>query len=435
VVTQRIQPVRRPVIGTVRPPGSKSLTNRALVAASLAVGESLLSGCLDSDDTRLMAEACRRLGAHVAWTPAGGGTIKVIGTAGRLAPGPVELFVGNAGTVMRFLTAVVALGQGRYRLDGVERMRSRPIGDLLQALRRLGVQAASELDNNCPPVLIDAYGLPGGRVTVPGEVSSQYLSGLLLAAPYARSLLEIRIAGPLVSSPYVDMTCRLMADFGVAVEYEPYRSFQVPAPQAYSGRCYAIEPDATAATYFWGAAALTGGAVTVAGLSAASAQGDVAFVRVLEQMGCALRQSRAGPRSASGLTVRGPRKLRGIDVDLNAMPDTALTLAVLALFAKGPTRLRNVANLRVKETDRLAALAAELRKFGAHVDELADGLVIRPPPRPRPARVATYGDHRLAMSFALAGLKLKGVEITGAECVSKTFPDYFARLRKLVARK
>jgi len=432
--TERVQPVSGPVVGTVRPPGSKSLTNRALVAAGLAVGESLLGGCLESDDTRYMVEAWRALGAGIDWPAAGEHgappvTARVRGTGGRIAPGPTELFVGNAGTAMRFMTAVVALGRGRYRLDGVERMRRRPIGDLLSTLAGLGVDARSAADNGCPPVVVQANGLPGGQVTLAGGTSSQFLSGLLLAAPYADAGVEIHLRGELVSKPYVDMTCRLMADFGVEVEYERHRTFYVAAPQSYVGRVYDVEPDATAASYFWAAAALTGGSVTVAGLSADSAQGDVGFVEVLRRMGCRT------DASAGGLTVHGPGRLAGIDVDLNAMPDTALTLAVLALWADGETRIRNVANLRVKETDRLAALAAELRKFGARVDELADGLLIVPPAEPRAAAVATYDDHRMAMSFALAGLKVPGVEITGAECVSKTFPDYFDRLRDLVQRR
>jgi len=428
--TEYVQPVSQPVVGTVRPPGSKSLTNRALVAAGLAAGESLLGGCLESDDTRYMVEAWRALGASIEWPAANEPgappvTARVRGSGGRIAPGPVELLVGNAGTAMRFLTAVVSLGRGRYRLDGVERMRRRPIGDLLRALADLGVDARSERGNECPPVVVQANGLPGGQGTISGGTSSQYLSGLLLAAPYADAGVEIQLQGELVSKPYVDMTCRLMADFGVEVEYERHRTFYVAAPQSYTARLYDIEPDATAASYFWAAAALTGGSVTVSGLTADSAQGDVGFAGVLCRMGCRTDSS------ATGLTVHGPERLTGIEVDLNAMPDTALTLAVLALWADGETLIRNVANLRVKETDRLAALATELRKFGAQVDELDDGLRLVPPAEPRAAAVATYDDHRMAMSFALAGLKVPGVEITGAECVSKTFPGYFDRLRNL----
>ena len=422
------------VIAAVRPPGSKSLTNRAFVAAGLAEGESLLTGCLASDDTRFMIEAWRKLGAWIEWpapdrhdlAPV---TARIIGTGGRLKPGPTELFVGNAGTAMRFLTAVCVLGHGEYRLDGNERMRERPLEDLLTALRSLGLDAESERGNGCPPVLIRAAGRPGGHVLLSGSVSSQYLSALLLAAPYASDDVEIELTSDLVSKPYTDMTCRLMADFGVQVEYERYRRFYVSAPRHYVGRQYAIEPDATAATYFWAVAALTGGRVTVEGLSRESTQGDVGFVDVLAAMGCRVESS------PTGLMVRGPQRLRGVNVDLNAMPDTALTLAVLALYADGVTTLRNVANLRVKETDRLAALATELRKFGAEVTEGPDSLEIVPPEELRPASVATYEDHRMAMSFALAALKTPGVEITGAECVSKTFPDYFACLRKLVGHK
>jgi 3-phosphoshikimate 1-carboxyvinyltransferase len=467
--TERLQVVRRPVTGTVRPPGSKSLTNRALVAAALADGESLLHGCLDSDDARYMSRAWRKLGANIAMANDGkpgampapqacrsrrsaarrqdGATVglpdrantasasdvllRVRGCAGRLKPGPVELRVGNAGTAMRFLTAVAALGHGDYRLDGAARMRQRPIEDLLAALRRLGVDARSESGSGCPPVLVRADGLPGGPVAVSGRISSQYLSGLLLAAPYAQSPVAITVEGDLVSKPYAAMTCRLMADFGVPVTNDDFRRFVVE-PSCYQAREYCVEPDATAATYFWAAAALTGGRVTVAGLTAASAQGDVGFLRVLEQMGCRVSQD------AAGLTVEGPpgqTRLRGLCVDLNAMPDTALTLAALALFADGETVIENVANLRVKETDRLAALAAELRKFGATVAELPDGLRIVPPAVVRPAQVETYDDHRLAMSFALAALRVEGVEILGAQCVAKTFPDYFAVLRRLAGQE
>ena len=427
MASETIKCVSGPVVGRVRPPGSKSLTNRALVAAGLATGRSVLTGCLASDDTRYMAEAWRQLGATVEWDEASG-RAEITGTGGRLAPGPLELFVGNAGTAMRFLTAVVATGQGRYRLDGVERMRRRPIEDLLVALRGLGVSALSEAGTGCPPVVVEAGGLAGGQVTVSGRISSQYLSGLLLAAPYAAADVEIAIEGDLVSKPYADMTCRLMADFGVEVEYREYERFYVPAPGRYTARAYGIEPDATAATYFWAAAALTGGSVTVEGLAGSSAQGDVGFVEVLERMGCRVESS------AEGLTVQGPERLQGVRADLNAMPDTALTLAVLALFAEGETVIRNVANLRVKETDRLAALATELRKFGAEVVEDAEGLVVRPAEAPRGATVATYDDHRMAMSFALAGLKVEGVEISGAECVNKTFPNYFDCLRELVGQ-
>jgi 3-phosphoshikimate 1-carboxyvinyltransferase len=431
MATERLEPVQGAVIGTVRPPGSKSLTNRAFVAAGLAQGESLLLGCLASDDTRYMIDAWRKLGAWIEWPahdvegkPAV--TARVVGTGGRLKPGPTELFVGNAGTAMRFLTAVCTLGHGEYRLDGVERMRERPMGDLLVALRSLGLDVESERSTDCPPIVVRAAGRPGGHVSLSGSVSSQFLSALLLAAPYASDDVEIEMSSELVSKPYTDMTCRLMADFGVQVEYERHRRFYVAAPRTYQGREYAIEPDATAATYFWAVAALTGGRVTVEGLTRDSAQGDVGFVDVLASMGCRVESS------PTGLMVRGPERLRGIDVDLNAMPDTALTLAVLALYADGVTTIRNVANLRVKETDRLAALAAELRKFGAEVTEGRDSLAIVPPESPRAAQVATYEDHRMAMSFALAGLRTPGVEITGAECVSKTFPDYFDRLRRLV---
>ncbi|HEX8199837.1 MAG TPA: 3-phosphoshikimate 1-carboxyvinyltransferase [Isosphaeraceae bacterium] len=406
----------------VRVPGSKSLTNRALVVAALADGPSTLSGALDSEDTRVMVEALRRLGVGLEHDPAAA-TIAVRGCGGRIPAAEAELYVANSGTTLRFLTALVATGRGTFRLDGTARMRQRPVGDLLMALGGLGTDARSELRNGCPPVVVRAAGLDGGFAQVKGGTSSQFLSGLLMALPSARDLTTVEVEGTLVSQPYVAMTLGVMESFGVRIGNHKFRRFNVQ-PARYVGRPYAIEPDASAASYFFAAAAVTGGTITVEGLGTASIQGDMGFVDVLEHMGCAVE------RSPDATTVTGGR-LHGVDVDMNAISDTVMTLAVVALFARGMTRIRNVGHIRHKETDRIAALAAELRKLGATVEEQPDGLIILPPPEPTPARIATYDDHRMAMAFALAGLKAEGITILDPGCVAKTYPGFWDDLARL----
>lgn len=414
-----------PVCGTIRPPGSKSITNRALVSAALAEGESVLTGALDSEDTRVMIEALGRLGIRVQHDPAAA-TIRVAGCGGVLPAREAELFAANSGTTMRFLTAMVALGHGRFRIDGTPRMRQRPIGDLLEALGQLGANAVSEAGNGCPPVVVHAAGLPGGRATIAGSISSQFLSGLLMAAPAARRPVELSVSGELVSKPYIEMTLAVMAAFGVSVESEDLRRFVVPAGRPYQGRRYAVEPDASAASYFFAAAAITGGRVTVEGLSRRSLQGDVAFCDCLARMGCEVHDE------ADSITVTG-RALRGIDVDMNAISDTVQTLCAVALFARGPTTITGVGHIRHKETDRIAALAAELRKLGATVDEREDGLRIVPGAL-RGAEIETYDDHRMAMSLALVGLAVPGVVIRNPQCTAKTYPGFFTDLGKLAPR-
>ncbi|MEX0611174.1 MAG: 3-phosphoshikimate 1-carboxyvinyltransferase [Pirellulales bacterium] len=418
-----ITPVEAPLRGRVRPPGSKSITNRALVCAALADGASTLSGALDSDDTRVMIESLGRLGIDVEARDAGT-TLVVHGAGGEVPALEAELFCANSGTTIRFLTALVTLGHGSFRLDGVERMRKRPIGDLLDALNELGAHAMSEHGDGCPPVVVHANGLVGGTATVRGDISSQFLSGILMATPGAQSPVELVVDGPLVSQPYVRMTLEVMRAFGVTVDTAAeMRRFEI-VPQRYLAGQYAIEPDASAASYFWAAATVTGGEVTVEGLSADSLQGDVAFVDCLEQMGCEVSRAR------DSITVVG-RPLKGIDVDMNRVSDTVQTLAVVALFAEGATTIRNVAHIRHKETDRIAALAAELRKLGAEVSERPDGLTIQPGTL-RPATIATYNDHRMAMSFALAGLRIPGVRIENPQCVEKTYPAFFNDLARLI---
>jgi len=370
-----------------------------------------------------MVECLGQLGIEVE-SQNGGKTLIIHGTNGKVPALEAELYCANSGTTIRFLTALVALGHGSFRLDGVARMRQRPIGDLIDALNQLGALVKSEGDNACPPVDVHANGLPGGSATVRGDISSQFLSGLLLAAPGAASPVELRITGTLVSQPYVQMTLAVMRSFGVEVEADqPLSLFQIPAPAPYRACDYVIEPDASAASYFWASAAITGGEVTVDGLSDASLQGDVAFVDCLEAMGCEVR------RNANSMTVVG-RPLHGIDVDMNAISDTVQTLAVVALFAAGPTTIRNVGHIRHKETDRIAALAAELRKLGAAVVERTDALTITPGTL-RGATIDTYNDHRMAMSFALAGLRQGGVRINNPECTAKTYPSFFNDLAML----
>ncbi len=413
-----------PIDAVVRPPGSKSITNRALVCAALAQGTSVLRGALDSDDTRVMIEALRRLRLPIAEDRAAR-TVQIQGCGGLLPPGDAELFVGNSGTTIRFLTAMLALGQGTFRLHGTPRMHERPIGDLVEALAALGVRAECTSPGGCPPVVLHATGLPGGQVTVRGDVSSQFLSGLLLAAPAARAPLELQVAGQLVSQPYVTMTLAVMRSFGARVEAQGLSRFRVPR-QTYRACDYAIEPDASAASYFFGAAAITGGRVTVPGLGRESLQGDVGFANVLAEMGCQVAIEEDSIR-----VVGGP--LRGITVDMNAISDTVQTLGAVALFAQGPTTVTGVGHIRHKETDRLGALACELRKLGATVDERPDGLRIEPPPpgRLRPAAIDTYDDHRMAMSLALVGLALPGVLVNDPGCVAKTYPEFFADLEAI----
>jgi len=413
-----------PIRGAIRPPGSKSITNRALVCAALADGQSTLAGALDSDDTRVMIEALGRLGLSVEHDREAR-TVRVAGCGGAIPAAEADLYVANSGTTVRFLTAMVALGHGTFRLDGTPRMRQRPIGDLLHALEQLGTDAASAAGSDCPPVVVRASGLPGGRATVAGDISSQYLSGLLMAAPCATGDVELCVEGELVSKPYIEITLAVMSAFGASVERDAYARFVVPGRQTYRARSYAVEPDASAASYFFAAAAITGGRVMVDGLSRESLQGDVGFCDCLEQMGCRVEYGE------DQITVAG-RPLRGIDVDMNAISDTVQTLSAVALFADGPTTVTNVAHIRHKETDRLRAVATELRKLGAEVDERDDGLRITPTAR-HAAEIDTYDDHRMAMSLALVGLGTPGVVIRDPGCTGKTYPAFFDDLARLAA--
>ncbi|MFN7770790.1 MAG: 3-phosphoshikimate 1-carboxyvinyltransferase [Planctomycetaceae bacterium] len=416
-----VLPVSGPVHGTIRPPGSKSITNRALVTAALARGDSRLTGVLDSQDTRVMLDSLQRLGLALRHDPATA-VVTITGCAGRPPVPSAELWLENSGTSIRFLTALCCLGRGDYRLDGNARMRERPLGDLIDALNQLGAHTRCQLNNRCPPVEVAAQGLPGGLARVASGISSQYLSALLMAAPGAEREVTLEVAEELVSEPYVDMTIGVMQAFGVEVG-RPRPGVYTIAPQIYCGTPYDIEPDASAASYFFALAAVTGGRVTVQGLSPDALQGDVKFVDVLVQMGCRVEH---GPE---GITLTGG-PLRGIEVDMNAISDTAQTLAAVAPFAQGPTTIRNIPHVRHKETDRIAAVATELRRLGQQVDEFPDGLTIHPAPI-TPATVATYDDHRMAMSFSLIGLRAPGVKIADPGCTRKTYPHYFDDLARL----
>ena len=421
--TLDLHPVTGAVQASVCLPGSKSITNRALLLAALADGESRLRAPLHSNDTFYMAQALRDLGVSVSEDP--NGDFLISGSGGQLGvPQKTPLYIGNSGTTVRFLTAAACLTPPGtdVTLDGNARMRERPIRDLLGALLTLGVTAESVNGHGCPPVRVQGGGLPGGRCRLRGDVSSQFLSALLQVAPYAVSDVRIEIVGELVSKPYVDITRDVMTAFGAAMENDGYRTLRVRAGQRYTGRDYTVEADASNASYFLAAAAVTGGQVTLENLGSASIQGDIAFVDVLERMGCTVTR---GER----LIVRGPARLRAIDVDLEAIPDTAQTLATVCAFAEGPSRITGLASLRVKETDRVRAIAVELPKLGVGVREGPDSWVITPPPTDAftGAEIETYDDHRMAMSFAVAGLRVPGVTINDPGCVAKTFPDFWGR--------
>ncbi|TWT90037.1 3-phosphoshikimate 1-carboxyvinyltransferase [Pseudobythopirellula maris] len=415
-----IQPVEGPVKARVRPPGSKSITNRALVCAALADGVSTLSGALVSDDTRVMIDSLNAIGVGVS-ERRGGTELVVNGCAGAVPALETDLYIGNSGTTVRFLTAMLTLGRGEYRLDGTQRMQERPIQDLVDALNALGADVSCEQNNGCPPVWVKAKGLPGGKAAVRGDISSQFLSGLLMAAPCAAAETTLAVEGELVSKPYVAMTTAVMSAFGVEVEVaEESQTFLAPAAVSYRAAMYDIEPDASAASYFWALAAITGGEVAVEGLTRDSLQGDVAFVECLQKMGCDVAYH-------PGATIVSGGELRGAKLDMNAISDTVQTLAAVALFAQGPTEIRGVAHNRHKETDRIGDLATELRKLGAKVDEFDDGLKITPREL-HGAEIETYDDHRMAMSLALVGLRVPGVRVANPGCTAKTYPGYFEDL-------
>jgi len=401
-------------------PGSKSYSHRILIAAALSDGPCRIENCLKSEDTLLTMGALRQMGIDIRQAD---DRILVQGNRGVLKACPEDIFLGNSGTSMRLLTAVAAMGSGKYRLTGTPRMHQRPIQDLIDGLKQLGVDIASIRQNGCPPLEIMGGSITGGRVSLNCSTSSQYLSALLLIAPYTQEGIEIHVTQGPVSRPYIDMTVAVMEKAGVEISREGYRLFQIAGRQCYRSGNFAVEPDASQAGYFWAAAAVTGTAVKVKGIFAHSTQGDAAFTRILEAMGCRVVEEADGVQ-----VVGGP--LRAVKADMGDMPDLVPTLAVVAGFAKGTTVIRNVGHLKAKESDRLAAVAAELNKMGIET-RCGDTELSVKGGTPHGASIETYDDHRLAMSFAVAGLKVPGVVIQNERCVDKSFPDFWEVFRTL----
>lgn len=418
-----IAPLTRPIDAEVRPPGSKSITNRALLLAAMADGRSTINGALLSDDTRRMAAALGALAFAIA-SDEPARRIVVAGQAGVIPAASANLDAGGAGTAMRFLAGFVTLGRGRYRIDGNARMRARPIRPLLDALRALGIDAGSELGNGCPPITIDLHGeqFAGGAVEIDASQSSQFVSALLMPAPLWPGGLRLKTQGD-AARPFIAMTLRLMEQWGAGSTLEN-DEIVVPGGQRYHPMEFTVEPDATAASYFAAAAALGGGTVVIRGIGRSSVQGDARFIDLLARMGARVEWR------DDAVSVAGTGRLCGVDAELNAMPDVVPTLAAIAPFAATPTRIRKVGFIRHHESDRIAALATELRRMGAAVTEMADGLEIMPS-ETRPAAIETYDDHRIAMAFAVAGLKAKGIRIVNPGCVAKTYPEFFEDLERL----
>jgi 3-phosphoshikimate 1-carboxyvinyltransferase len=429
-----LEPIRS-VAGSVKLPGSKSISNRVLLLAALASGETRLHDLLDSDDTRVMQDALRTLGIAVKRDDRG--ETVVTGAGGAFPVKAAELFLGNAGTAFRPLTAALALCGGEYRLSGVVRMHERPIGDLVDALRGLGASIDYAGVEGYPPLHIRPASVRAvGKVSVRGDVSSQFLTALLLALPLTGRETTIAVEGDLISKPYVEITLGTLRRFGIEVARDGWKSFTVPADARYTspGEIW-VEGDASSASYFLAAGAISGlsggGLVRVEGVGRASVQGDVRFAEALEQMGARIAMGENWIEATAGEKAKRAGKLKAFDADFNHIPDAAMTLAVAALFADGPCTLRNIGSWRVKETDRIAAMATELRKLGATVEEGKDWLRVTPPAALRPATIDTYDDHRMAMCFSLAALGGVTVRINDPQCVNKTFPGYFDALARI----
>jgi 3-phosphoshikimate 1-carboxyvinyltransferase len=407
---------------TLEVPGSKSLTQRALIVASLAKGKSLLHNALLSEDTNHLIKALDLLGAGIQVE---GRKIRIDGTGGKIREPKQTIFLGNNGTALRFLTSLVCLGDGVFILDGTTRLRERPVEPLLQVLRCMGVSIDTPENPGCPPVLVTARGLPGGRASFEDLDSSQYVSSLLLSGPYAARNIKIRLAGRTVSEPYIEMTLQVMKQFGVDVERREGNFFHVSAGQSYTARSFTIEGDYSSASYFFLAAALGLGLIRVPGLTAESVQGDARFLRILEDLGCSVTWDEGGVEVACG-------KLRDghVEMAMGDIPDMVPSLAVLAAFRPGRTVITGSAHLRIKESNRLAALAAELNRIGIETQETADGLVIDGG-HPHGGHIETYNDHRIAMSFAMAGLVVPEIKVTDRDCVKKSFPGFWEELKKL----
>jgi 3-phosphoshikimate 1-carboxyvinyltransferase len=421
-----IIPVMSRLDGEITLPGSKSITNRAMLLAAIARGRSRIQGALFSDDTARMASALQSLGFDLC-VDQSERRIEITGTGGPIPAPHASLDSGNAGTAMRFLAGFVTLGRGRYRLDGSARMRERPLGSLLDAMRQLGVNAISEDNNDCPPIAIDTSGsdFAGGAVTLDASLSSQFASALLMPAPLWRDGLRLQIIGE-TARPFIEMTLKLMNHWGAHSSIAG-NLVVVPGGQAYRAQEFDVEPDATAASYFAAAAATTGGSITINGLTKDSVQGDLGFLAILERMGARITWRN------DGVTVSGTGEMRGVDIAMNDMPDVVPTLAAIAPLASSPTRIRGVAFIRHHESDRIRALATELRRLGAAVEEFDDGLGIAPS-KLHGATLETYDDHRIAMAFAITGLTAAGIRLKNPACVAKTYPDFFRDLALLSGR-
>jgi 3-phosphoshikimate 1-carboxyvinyltransferase len=424
VDTIAIPALNRPIDATVEIPGSKSITNRALLVAALAQGDSILENALFSEDSNYFAKCLEQLGIPITLNP-NLAQIQIVGKGGEIPAKQADLFVGLAGTAARFISALVALGNGEYRLDGVPRMRERPMGDLLKVLQSSGITVNFQGNPDFMPYTIYGGQFSGGHFRLQANQTSQQLSALLMIAPYAQQDTIIEVEGTLVSQSYVKMTCKLMADFGVEVIPIGENQFQIKAGQRYQPRHYTIEPDASNASYFFAAAAVTGGRVRVKHLTKQSCQGDILWLNVLEQMGCQIREG------DDYTEVSGPEQLQGIDIDMNDISDLVQTLGAIAPFATSPVTIRNVEHIRYKETDRIHAVVTELRRLGVQVEEFADRLKIEPSPVIAGA-IETYHDHRMAMAFAVTGLKVPGIVIKDPGCTAKTFPDYFTRFFQML---
>jgi len=422
--TLNLKPIEK-IEGEINLPGSKSLSNRALLLAALAEGTTTITNLLESDDTRHMLNALKQLGIQYTLSK-DKKECTIIGNGGVIScEEPQELFLGNAGTAMRPLCAALSLGVGSYILTGEPRMKERPIGHLVDALQQLGANITYLENDGYPPLRIEANGLNGGAVSIDGAISSQFLTALLMASPMAKSDMVITIIGELVSKPYIDITLDIMKSFGVEVENNNYKTFTVKSGQHYKAiECFMVEGDASSASYFLAAAAIKGGTVKVTGIGRNSIQGDIAFVEVLEKMGAKIEWD------DTYVSVTRDT-LHAIDMDFNHIPDAAMTIATMALFVEGTTTLRNIYNWRVKETDRLYAMATELRKVGAEVEEGEDYLKIIAPKVLKHAAIDTYDDHRMAMCFSLLALDTCSVTINDPECTAKTFPTYFKVLKSI----
>jgi 3-phosphoshikimate 1-carboxyvinyltransferase len=419
-----LQPINK-VYGEVNLPGSKSVSNRALLLAALASGTTRLTNLLDSDDIRHMLNALTKLGVNYSLSE--DKTVCEVEGLGEPfdAPEALELFLGNAGTAMRPLAAALCLGQGEYVLTGEPRMKERPIGHLVDALRQAGAEVEYLENDDYPPLKIYGTGLKGGTVEIDGSISSQFLTAFLMSAPLAQDDVTIKIIGELVSKPYIDITLHIMAQFGVEVENNDYQEFVIRKGQSYvAPGDFLVEGDASSASYFLAAAAIKGGEIKVTGIGKNSIQGDIQFADALEKMGAEIEWG-------DDYVISRVGELKAVDLDFNHIPDAAMTIATTALFAKGTTAIRNVYNWRVKETDRLAAMATELRKVGAEVEEGEDYIVVTPPAKLIHAAIDTYDDHRMAMCFSLVALSDTPVTINDPKCTSKTFPDYFDKLEGL----